>query len=174
MADVFEKDAPAEDQKRLWALIEATPHLRWLLLTKRPERITGLVPALWLEKPRANVWYGTSVESEEFTNRIDDLRRVPAAVRFLSVEPLLGPIPDLPLVGIHWVIVGGESGGGARPMEAVWARQIRDRCIKHCVPFFFKQWGQHDAKGVRRASKHDAGRSLDGRKWNELPEEAAV
>jgi len=169
MADVFEEHAPEKEQARLWALIESTPHLQWLLLTKRPERIMRVVPAGWLKAPRPNVWYGTSVESKDYVSRIRDLRKVPAAVRFLSVEPLLGPIPKLPLAGIHWVIVGGESGGGARVMQARWAQDIRDRCIKRGVSFFFKQWGQFDSGGIRQRSKHAAGRILDGREWDELP-----
>lgn len=169
MADVFEKDAPPDEQTRLWALIEKTPNLRWLLLTKRPERIARTVPKSWIAEARPNVWYGTSVESQDYVSRIRELRRVPAVVRFLSVEPLLGPIPRIPLVGISWVIVGGESGGGARAMRAEWAKAIRDRCVERGVPFFFKQWGQFDESGVRQRSKHAAGRTLDGRKWDELP-----
>ena len=102
-----------------------------------------------------------SVESTRYTNRVADLREVPAAVRFLSVEPLLEPIPRLPLTGIDWVIVGGESGPGCRPIEIDWVRQIRDRCIAQKVPFFFKQWG-----GVR---KKTYGRILDGSTWDQLP-----
>ena len=102
-----------------------------------------------------------STWSADFVHRIDDLMHVPASVRFLSVEPLLGPIPDLPLEGIHWVIVGGESGPGARPMEAGWVKDIRSACGRARVPFFFKQWG-----GV---NKKKAGRELDGRTWNAMP-----
>jgi protein gp37 len=128
------------------------------ILTKRPERAQELAPKLpW---PR-NVWLGTSVENAQNTGRIDSLRQVPAAVRFLSLEPLLGPISDLPLEGIDWVIVGGESGPGARPMEAKWVLEIRDRCVERRVPFFFKQWG-----GVLRTR---AGRELDGRIWDQMP-----
>jgi protein gp37 len=104
---------------------------------------------------------GVSVENQKYTTRIDDLRRVETAVRFLSVEPLLGPVEDLDLTGIHWVIVGGESGHGARPMDPAWVRSIRDQCIASNVKFFFKQWG-----GVR---KHVTGRVLDGRTWDEMP-----
>jgi protein gp37 len=107
------------------------------------------------------VWMGVSVESANYVWRVDDLLQAPASVRFLSVEPLLGPIPDLPLDGIHWVIVGGESGPGARPMEAKWVRQIRSACITASVPFFFKQWG-----GV---NKNRTGRTLDGRIWDAMP-----
>jgi protein gp37 len=105
---------------------------------------------------------GVSVENADNTYRIEHLRKVSAAVRFLSVEPLLGPIPRLPLQGIHWVIVGGESGPGARVMAPQWVRKIRDRCIAQGVPFFFKQWG-----GTR---KKQTGRELDGRTWDEMPE----
>jgi protein gp37 len=104
---------------------------------------------------------GVSVESPHYVSRINDLRNVPSAVRFLSVEPLLAPIPRLPLTGVDWVIVGGESGPDSRLMKAEWARQIRDRCIAQEVPFFFKQWG-----GAR---KKQTGRILDGRTWDEMP-----
>jgi protein gp37 len=108
---------------------------------------------------------GVSVENIDYTYRIEHLRKVPASVRFLSVEPLLGPIPRLPLQGIHWVIVGGESGPGARTMDPQWVRKIRDRCILQSVPFFFKQWG-----GTR---KKLTGRGLDGRTWDEMPTSAS-
>ena len=110
---------------------------------------------------------GVSVENRRWTSRIDDLREVPAAVRFLSCEPLLGPL-DLHLTNIDWVIVGGESGPGARPMQLDWATSIRDQCADAEVSFFFKQWGAHDEAGVRRAKKA-TGRELGGRTWDELP-----
>src|SRR5262249_42207476 len=112
-----------------------------------------------------NVWLGVSVENEAYTTRIDDLRDLPASVRFLSVEPLIGPIPALDLRGIHWVILGGESGPRSRPLDIAWVRSVRDQCIASDVAFFFKQWG-----GTR---KHLTGRSLDGRTWDELPQRAA-
>ena len=104
---------------------------------------------------------GVSVENQDYISRIDHLRKTNATVKFLSLEPLLGPLPDLELSGIDWVIVGGESGPGARPMEEDWVRQIRDKCVSSDVPFFFKQWG-----GV---IKKRAGRELEGRTWDELP-----
>ncbi|MFD5432348.1 DUF5131 family protein [Kitasatospora sp. NPDC127067] len=113
-----------------------------------------------LEWP-SNVWMGVSVESAEELDRVDDLRVVPAAVRFLSCEPLLGPLDGLELGGIHWVIAGGESGPGYRPMEAAWTRDIRDACVQGEVAFFFKQWGGHTPKAGRRL--------LDGRTWDQLP-----
>lgn len=161
MADVFEAGAPRSDRRRLWALIEATPSLRWQLLTKRPERILDQIPAAWRRKAPENVWYGTSVESRDFTWRVHELKRVPASVRFLSVEPMLGAIPRLPIAGVDWVIAGGESGPGARRMDIDWVRQVRDRCVGRGVPFFFKQWG-----GV---NKKRTGRLLDGRTWDEFP-----
>ena len=128
------------------------------ILTKRSERLAKVADKLpWHD----NMWMGVSVESIDYTYRIDDLRKVPASVRFLSVEPLLGPIPRLPLQGIHWVIVGGESGPGARTIDPRWVRKIRDRCVVQGVPFFFKQWG-----GTR---KKLTGRELDGRTWDEMP-----
>ena len=128
------------------------------VLTKRAERLSRLAPTLpW----SPNVWQGVSVESARYTIRVRELAKVPAAVRFLSVEPLLGPIPDLPLTGIHWVIVGGESGPAHRPAQASWVRDIRKQCVKARVPFFFKQWGGRTPKA--------GGRVLDGRQWDQFP-----
>lgn len=152
MADVFEDRRELDPERaRLWALIEATPHLDWLLLTKRPERILALIPPAWRATPPANVWYGTSVESPAVVGRIAALRQVPATIRFLSAEPLLAPLPALDLEGIHWVIVGGESGAGARPMAAAWARALRDQCRAAGVAFFVKQMGSvwARAQGLR-------------------------
>jgi protein gp37 len=228
MADVFEPHPAVHDSReRLWGLIEETPHLRWLLLTKRPENIARMVPPAWLEKPPCSVWYGTSVEDQRRADeRIPVLLEVPAVVRFLSCEPLLGPVslgrfiyadvsefsgqalndgaaeasvllrsprPD-------WVIVGGESGRRARPMHPDWARALRDQCVGTGTPFHFKQFGEwapddpsrlllgphafidrsgsvygrqddvpDDAVMIRRTGKHRAGRTLDGRTWDERP-----
>jgi protein gp37 len=169
MADVFEKGSSDLDGQRanLWALSDMTPMLDWLWLTKRPENITRMVPPAWLETPRPNVWYGTTVEDVPRSARIDRLKAVPAHVRFLSCEPLLDEITPR-LDGIHWVICGGESGHGARPMSPVWARELRDQCAFSGVPFHFKQWGDHDERGVK-VGKKAAGRLLDGREWNDLP-----
>jgi protein gp37 len=202
MADVFEKGSSDLDGQRsnLWALIESTPMLDWLLLTKRPENITRMVPTAWLETPRFNVWYGTTVEDNPRTARVDRLRQVPADVRFLSCEPLLDDIaPALSLEGIHWVICGGESGRGARPMNPEWARGLRDTCEDAGIPFHFKQWGDwfprsqwednpylllpddcdlqpsaslvkyDDGEIMHRVGKKAAGRLLDSFEWNELP-----
>ncbi|MGD0679989.1 MAG: phage Gp37/Gp68 family protein [Polyangiaceae bacterium] len=158
MSDLFHDDVPEAFIKRVFDVMRLASQHEFQVLTKRSDRLVKITASLDLPD---NVWAGVSVENEKYTTRIDDLRRVPARVRFLSVEPLLGPIPDLNLRGIHWVIVGGESGRRPRPMSAAWVRTIRDRCICERVPFFFKQWG-----GVR---KHVTGRILDGRTWDEMP-----
>jgi protein gp37 len=131
---------------------------QYQLLTKRSERLPDLDDKLeWLP----NIWMGVSVENQKYTYRIDHLRQTHAHTKFLSLEPLLGPLPNLDLTGIDWAIVGGESGPGARPMKPEWATEIRDQCRTAKVPFFFKQWG-----GVQ---KKRAGRELDGRTWDEMP-----
>jgi protein gp37 len=227
MADVFEEHpGVVEARARLFALIEATPNLDWLLLTKRPENIMRLMPRQWDESfygIPANVWLGTSVEDQRRADeRIPHLLRVPARIRFLSCEPLLGPvnldhylIDDWTRIGndvhyhehppIHWLIVGGESGHGARPMHPDWTRALRDQAVAAGIVFHFKQWGEwlpfercgvegegsyaaadgrlipvdllmrhaheiHNDSGIVKLGKHAAGRLLDGREWNELPE----
>jgi protein gp37 len=158
MSDLFHKDVPAEFIAQCFAVMEEAAHHTFQVLTKRPERAAELARRLpWPE----NVWMGTSVESAEYARRIQQLTEIPARIRFLSLEPLLGPIPRLPLAGMDWVIVGGESGPGARRMEPVWVFEIRDRCLEYGVPFFFKQWG-----GVHKCR---AGRELEGRVWEEMP-----
>jgi protein gp37 len=160
-----------------------TPNLDWLLLTKRPENIAGMLPPDWGEG-YPNAWLGTTVEDERVAHRIDALRAVPAAVRFLSVEPMIGPLELRGrLDGIGWVIVGGESGAKARPMALRWARNVRGACVEAGVAFHFKQWGTwaphvHTGRGERfldgdfygRGTKELTGRELDGRTWDEFPE----
>jgi protein gp37 len=158
MSDLFHEEIPLAYIQRVFAVMRESPQHRFQVLTKRAERLEELSSRL-LFAP--NIWIGVSVENADYTSRIGHLRRVPAAVRFLSIEPLLGPISDLVLDGIHWVIAGGESGRGARPMEVDWVRSVRDECLRGQVPFFFKQWG-----GVMKAK---AGRMLDGRTWDEMP-----
>jgi protein gp37 len=163
MSDLFHKDVPAEFIQKVFATMRQASWHRFQILTKRSDRLAELSPSIdW----PPNVWMGVSVESAECTHRIDDLRSTGAAVRFLSVEPLLGPIPDLDLDNIHWVIVGGESGPGARPMEEAWVIEIRDQCRAAGVPFFFKQWG-----GV---NKKKTGRELQSRTWDEMPVQFAA
>lgn len=158
MSDLFHERVPEEFIRRVFRTMNECPWHTFQVLTKRSSRLRELAPKLeWT----ANIWIGVSVENERVLHRIEDLRAVPAQVRFLSCEPLLGPLPNLPLEGIHWVIVGGESGPKARPMEADWVREIREQCRRAGVPFFFKQWG-----GVR---KDLMGRELDGRTYDEMP-----
>jgi protein gp37 len=240
LADVFEgRDTMPEvsflpvryARFRLFFLIEKTPFLDWLLLTKRPQNIIALLPDSWQEKLPVNVWIGTSVEDQQTADeRIPHLLNVPAKVRFLSMEPLLGPVTlwhndegvpegvgiiksggmtvstpyepeegyDDSYPGINWVICGGESGPKARPMHPDWARSLRDQCAEAGVPFFFKQWGEHapisagaeaaihadhlnrvkcegeplkgDGNTMFRVGKKAAGRLLDGKTWDEMPE----
>ncbi|MFD8491859.1 DUF5131 family protein [Amycolatopsis sp. NPDC059657] len=162
MSDLFHAKVPVDFIRRVFDVMAATPQHTYQILTKRARRLRRLAPSLnWPD----NVWIGVSVESAGQLERVDDLRAVPAAVRFLSCEPLLGPLPDLDLAGIGWVIVGGESGPGARPMDPEWALAVRDRCTSSDVPFFFKQWGGRTPKA--------GGRVLGGRLWNEMPIEVA-
>ena len=159
MSDLFHEKVPAAFIQRVLAATRSAHWHTFQVLTKRSERLLELDGEIeWPD----NVWMGVSVENEDYAYRVDDLRATHAKVKFLSLEPLLGPLDDLNLEGIDWVIVGGESGPGARPMDAAWVRGIRDRCLKSGVPFFFKQWG-----GVR---KKLAGRELDGRTWSEMPQ----
>ncbi len=158
MSDLFHEHVPLEFIQRVFATMHDCPHHIFQILTKRSARLRELAPALdW----SPNIWMGVSVENERVLSRIRDLQTVPAQVRFLSCEPLLGPLDDLPLDGIHWVIVGGESGPGARPMKKEWALSILEQCRRANVPFFFKQWG-----GVR---KDRTGRELEGRTYDEMP-----
>ena len=158
MSDLFHRDVPLTFLKRVFAVMAQAVQHRFQVLTKRAERLSELAPTLaW----PPNVWMGVSVENGDHRDRINHLRATPAAVKFLSLEPLLGPLPNLDLRGIDWVIVGGESGPRARPMDPTWARDLRDQCVAAGVAFFFKQWG-----GVWKSR---TGRTLDGRTWDEMP-----
>ena len=160
MGDLFHEDVPADFIRRVFAAMERAPQHHYQILTKRSRRLAELSPSLpWPD----NVWMGVTVELAAYTERIEDLARSGAVVKFVSFEPLLGPIDDAPLGSVDWVIVGGESGPGARPIALEWALSLRDQCAHACVPFFFKQWG-----GV---NKKRAGRVLEGRTWDELPAE---
>ena len=161
MSDLFQETVPLEFVQRVFDVMNKCPHHTFQILTKRPHIARSMARSLnW----SSNIWMGTSIEDSSVLDRISNLQKIPAQTRFLSIEPLLGPIPRLPLEGIHWVIVGGESGPGARPMEEKWVRQIQSRCKNMEVAFFFKQWG-----GVNKAA---AGRTLDGRTWDSMPEPA--
>lgn len=158
MSDLFHEKVPFQFIEKIFATMAACRQHTFQVLTKRSDRLREFAPLLpWPE----NIWMGVSVEDDRVLRRIDDLRKVPAKVRFLSCEPLIGPLDDLPLKGISWVIVGGESGPGARAMSKEWAESIRQQCQAARVPFFFKQWG-----GVR---KHKAGRELNGRTYDDMP-----
>lgn len=158
MSDMFHRDVPERFIQRAFEVMRRASWHQFQVLTKRSDRLAELSPSIdW----PANVWMGVSVERQDYLSRIDDLRSAGAVVKFLSLEPLLGPLRDLDLSGIHWVIVGGESGPGARPMDEAWVLDIRSRCRAAGVPFFFKQWG-----GV---NKKRAGRTLEGRTWDEWP-----
>jgi protein gp37 len=157
MSDLFHEKVPVKFIQKVFDAMEEADWHQYQILTKRPERAAELADQL--QWPR-QIWMGTSVENQNYVNRIDDLRKIPAKVRFLSCEPLIGPL-NLKLKGIHWVIVGGESGPGARPMEREWVESIRDQCKKSDVAFFFKQWG-----GV---IKSRTGRELDGRTYDAMP-----
>jgi protein gp37 len=197
MSDLFHRDVPLGFIRDVFAIMSDTPRHTYQVLTKRSKRLAQIADKLeW----SPNIWMGVSVETDKYAFRVDHLREVDAAIRFISAEPLLGPVPSLNLDKIDWVIAGGESGKAARPMHPAWARQLRDACRHAEVPFFFKQWGtwapappearlsvtvegelvQSDRlvgvpgapAPVRRSSKADAGRLLDGRTWNEMPAKA--
>lgn len=163
MSDLFHDSVPTEFIQEIFDVMRDTPQHVYQVLTKRSRRLLRLSDALMWP---SNVWMGVSIENDRYTFRADQLRQVPAAVRFLSVEPLLGPVPRLGLDGIHWVIVGGESGAGARPLRPEWVTEIRDRCRAEHVAFFFKQWGGRTPKA--------GGRELGGRTWDEMPVVASV
>ena len=164
MSDLFHEDVPDDYVRQVFDIMLRADWHTFQVLTKRSARLAQLAPELpW---PR-NVWMGVSVENQRVISRIDDLRRTEAAVKFLSCEPLLGPL-ELDLCGIEWVIAGGESGHRARPMSPVWVRSIREQCRKSDTPFFFKQWGAHGPEGKRRP-KSANGRVLDGRTWDQIP-----
>lgn len=161
MSDLFHENVPLDFIRRVFDVMERCPQHTFQVLTKRPELALKNAPDLqWPD----NVWMGTSVESKDYYERIRMLQKIPARVRFLSCEPLLGPLPRMPLKDIHWVIVGGESGPGSRPMQGSWVLQIKAQCEQKEVPFFFKQWG-----GVR---KKETGRELEGQTWDEMPEQS--
>lgn len=158
MSDLFHEEVPVSFIKDVFQTMNQATHHTFQVLTKRPGRVLEIEHNLtW----SPNIWLGTSIESERWQFRLAELEKTNAKSKFLSLEPLLGPLPDIPVKGVDWVIVGGESGPGARPMEADWVREIRDVCVREHVPFFFKQWG-----GV---FKKRTGRTLDGRTWDQMP-----
>jgi protein gp37 len=162
MSDLFHKDVPLDFIQQVFDVMQRAPQHCFQVLTKRSERLAELASKLpW----PANVWMGVTIESEDYKFRIEHLKQTNAALKFLSLEPLLSPIPDIDLNGIDWIILGGESGPGARPMHPEWATDIRDQCVAAGVPFFFKQWGG--------TSKKAAGRRLEDAIWDETPTSVA-
>ena len=161
MSDLFHESVPEPFIRQVFDVMVSTPQHIFQVLTKRADRLSALAPSLpWAN----NIWQGVSVENDAYLSRIHELRSVPAVLRFLSLEPLLGPLASLPLDGIGWVIVGGESGGGRRTVRPEWVREIRDQCLAAKIPFFFKQWGGRTPKA--------GGRELEGEVWNEMPRRA--
>jgi protein gp37 len=166
MSDLFHKDIPTSFVDMVFETMEVADWHVYQILTKRSSRLRNYVNQRYPASPApAHIWLGASVEDGTKKSRIEHVRQTNAAVRFLSLEPLIGPLGRANLSGIHWVIVGGESGPGCRPMKAEWAREVRDQCRPNNVPFFFKQWG-----GLRPKS---GGRILDGIEWNQLPSRSA-
>jgi protein gp37 len=159
MSDLFQDAVPESFIAEVWQVMAATPQHTYQILTKRPERMALATRSLPL---LPNVWLGASVENAAYFERLDHLRSTRAAVRFVSLEPLLGSVAGVDLTSVDWAIVGGESGPGARPMDPEWVREIRAACLKHGTAFFFKQWGGRNKK--------KAGRTLDGKTWSEFPE----
>jgi len=163
MSDLFHAKVPLDFVRQVFEVMRDTPQHTYQVLTKRSARLPKVAGKLdWPD----NLWLGVSVENEDHMDRVNHLRQVPAAVRFLSCEPLLGPLPSLDLAGIGWVITGGESGPRARPLDPQWVRDIRDICVQAQVPFFHKQWGGRTPK--------EGGRLLDGLTWDEMPQVATV
>lgn len=158
MSDLFHEDVPLDFIQRVFDTMRKAYWHNFQTLTKRSSVLLAYDGEI--EWP-SNVWMGVSVENEDYVHRIDELKRTGAKIKFLSLEPLLGPLPELDLEGIDWVIVGGESGPGARLMRGEWVGEIRDRCVASGVPFFFKQWGG--------TNKKRAGRMLEGRTWDQMP-----
>lgn len=163
MSDLFHAKVPLDFVKQVFEVIAETPQHTYQVLTKRASRLPRL--ASKLDWP-TNLWLGVSVEDQDHLDRVDDLRQVPASVRFLSCEPLLGPLTGMNLAGIDWVITGGESGPSARPLEVDWVREIRDMCTGSGIPFFHKQWGGRTPKA--------GGRELDGMVWSQMPAQSAL
>ena len=160
MSDLFHEDVPKTYMQQVFEVMGRAQQHTFQVLTKRPGRMASIVRQVQPD-PLGNVWLGTSIELDRLVWRADKIRDTPAAIRFLSLEPLLGPLPNLDLTAIDWVIVGGESGPRHRPVDPEWVRDLRDRCIAENVPFFFKQWGGRTPK--------TGGRTLDGRTWDDMP-----
>lgn len=172
MSDLFHPSVSSDFIAKVWAVMEQTQRHSYQILTKRPDRMAEL-SASGLLANLPNVWLGTSVEDEHVVHRIDELREVPAAIRFISFEPLIGPVGPVDLSGIDWAIVGGESGPRARPIKEAWIDEIHDACRVFGTAFFFKQWGAWGKDNKRRSKKLN-GRMYRGRTWDEMPVASAI
>jgi protein gp37 len=167
MSDLFHDRVSDAFIIKVWNVMLATPHHHYQILTKRPNRMAELVRSK-IARVLPNVWLGTSIENAEVAGRVDALRTVPAAIRFVSFEPLIGPVGAIDLFGIHWAIVGGESGKAARPIREEWIDEIYEQCSRYHAVFFFKQWGTW-GKDNKRRSKKANGREYRGRLWDDMP-----
>lgn len=167
MSDLFHEQVSDEFILSVWQVMRETPRHSYQILTKRPDRMASLI-ASKIPEVLPNVWLGTSVEDADVVSRIDHLRGVPAAIRFISFEPLIGTVGDMDLSGIHWAIVGGESGKSARPIKEDWIDEIYEQCVDSGTTFFFKQWGTW-GKDNKRRSKKANGREYRGQTWDDMP-----
>jgi protein gp37 len=167
MSDLFHDKVSDSFILSVWQVMRDTPRHNYQILTKRPERMARFI-ATRVDDVLPNVWLGTSIESSETKDRVAHLRSIPAAIRFISFEPLIGPVGSIDLGEIQWAIVGGESGRSARPIQEAWIDEIHDQCTRHGTAFFFKQWGTW-GKDNKRRSKKANGREYRGRTWDEMP-----
>lgn len=167
MSDLFHDKVSDTFIKAVWKVMADTPHHNYQILTKRPDRMATIV-AKKIKTVLPNVWLGTSIENAAVVDRLEHLRKIPAAIRFISFEPLIGPVGQVDLTGVQWAIVGGESGRAARPIQENWIDEIHEQCLEHGTRFFFKQWGTW-GKDNKRRSKKANGREYRGRTWDEMP-----
>lgn len=167
MSDLFHDKVSDAFIAAVWQVMAETPHHNYQILTKRPDRMAAIVTGT-IGRVLPNVWLGTSIENDAVLDRLEHLRRIPAAIRFISFEPLIGPVGKVNLRGVHWAIVGGESGRSARPIRESWIDEIHAQCVRHGTAFFFKQWGTW-GKDNKRRSKKANGREYRGRTWDEMP-----
>lgn len=167
MSDLFHERVTDDFIQNVWRVMRTTPHHQYQILTKRPDRMGAFVRSK-IGDVLPNVWLGTSIENAAVAGRVNHLREIPAAIRFISFEPLIGSVGPIDLQGIHWAIVGGESGKAARPIREEWIDEIYDRCSRHNTAFFFKQWGAWGKDNTRRSKKAN-GRVYRGQLWDEMP-----
>jgi protein gp37 len=167
MSDLFHDDVSLDFIRAVWKVMKETPQHNYQILTKRPERMLEVLTQ-YIKEVLPNVWLGTSIENEKVSERVEFLRDVPAAIRFISFEPLIGAVGEIDLSYIHWAIVGGESGARARPIEETWIDQIHEQCDMYDTAFFFKQWGTWGSDNKKRSKKAN-GRTYKNKHWDEMP-----